>query len=294
MSAARSSVAEAPPPGLATEVPIADGGVADSDGTWIAWRSYGEGDPVLLIMGFMGSGRAWYRLVPHLAGPESPSPRRAVTFDNRGTGDSDRPRGLWSMDDLTRDAVAVMDSAGIERAHVVGASMGGMIAQHLALAHPDRVRSLTLACTHPGRQPGPPPWRMLVSLGLRPLFGPARTFGLVAPLLYSERTRRERPERLEADLRLRFQDGTPVSTAPAQMAAIAGHDTRGRLHELAMPVLVVHGQEDALVPPSAAEDLARLIPGARLVLIPHCGHILTTDAEEESAAAINDFLASAE
>ncbi len=266
-------------------------GIAGHDGVWLAWRAFGEGDPILLIMGFMGSGRAWYRLLPHLAGPSSPSPRRAVTMDNRGTGESDRPLGLWTMDDLAGDALAVMDAAGLDSAHVVGASMGGMIAQHLALDHPERVRSLTLACTHPGgRRPGGLPWRMLASLALRPVFGPERTFPLVAPLLYSERTRTAHRDRLAEDLDMRFQDGTPVATAPAQMAAILGHDTRPRLHELTMPVLVVHGAEDALVPPSAAEELARLIPGARLEIIPHCGHVLTTDAEGEAAAAVLGFL----
>ena len=269
-------------------------GVAENDGVWLAWREYGQGDPILLIMGFMGSGRVWYRLLPHLAGPDSRSPRRAVAFDNRGTGESDRPLGLWTMDELAADAVAVMDAAGLDRPHVVGASMGGMIAQHLALGHPERVRSLTLACTHPGRQGGRPPWRMLASLALRPLIGPGRTFPVVAPLLYSERTRREQPERLREELEMRFRDGTPVSTAPAQAAAIAGHDTRERLGELTMPVLVIHGAEDALVPPSAAEEMAALIPGARLVLIPRCGHVIATDAEEESAGAIVEFLDSVE
>ena len=274
----------------AAPAPQVGAGIADHDGVWLAWREFGEGDPILLLMGFMGSGRAWYRLLPHLAGPSSPSPRRAVTMDNRGTGESDRPLGLWTMDDFAGDALAVMDAAGLESAHVVGASMGGMIAQHLALGHPERVRSLTLACTHPGGQPGGLPWRMLASLALRPFFGPDRTFSLVAPLLYSERTRSERRHRLAEDLEMRFQDSTPVATAPAQASAIFGHDTRRRLRDLAMPVLVVHGAEDALVPPSAAEELARLIPGARLEIIPRCGHILTTDAEEEAAAAILGFL----
>lgn len=282
--------AEAPPARAAAPAPQTGAGIADHDGVWLAWREYGDGDPILLVMGFMGSGRAWYRLLPHLAGSSSPSPRRAVTMDNRGTGESDRPLGLWTMDDLAGDALAVMDAAGLESAHVIGASMGGMIAQHLALEHPERVRSLTLACTHPGRQPGAPPWRMLASLVLRPLFGPERTFPLVAPLLYSERTRTEHRDRLAEDLEMRFQDSTPVATAPAQIAAILGHDTRGRLGELSMPVLVVHGAEDALVPAGAAEELARLIPHARLEIIPRCGHILTTDAEPEAAAAILGFL----
>lgn len=260
-------------------------GSAENDGVWLAWRAHGHGEPVLMIMGFMGSGRAWRRLLPHIAAGHT-----AIAMDNRGTGDSDRPGGRWTMDDLAGDALAVLDATGLESAHVVGASMGGMIAQHLALTAPERVRSLSLCCTSPVGSNGAPPWRMVASIALRPLVGPGRTFPLIAPLLYAERTRRERPERMREDLRLRLEEATPLGTVRGQLAAIAGHDTRARLAELKMPVLVVHGEEDRLVPPARARELAERIPGARLVLIPECGHVLTTDAEEEAAGALLGFL----
>jgi 3-oxoadipate enol-lactonase len=171
-----------------------------------------------------------------------------------------------------------------------------MIAQHLALDHPDRVRSLVLCCTHAGRQRqgGRMPWRLLAGLALRPVLGPTRSFPVVAPLLYSDRTRGERRDRLQEDVEIRELDATPIATAPAQIAAIARHDTRGRLGELEMPVLVVHGDADRLVPPAAAEELAGLIPQARLEMIPGAGHVITTDAEEEAAEAIVGFLDEAE
>jgi 3-oxoadipate enol-lactonase len=271
----------APPPALH---PTASG-VADSDGVWIAWRAHGVGEPVLMIMGFMGSSRAWFRLLPHVA-----ASHRAIVFDNRGTGDSDRPAGLWSIHDLVRDAIAVLDAAGEESAHVIGASMGGMVAQQLALDHPERVRSLTLAATQAARRPGPPPWRMAASLALRSVLGPGRTFALVAPLLYSDRTRSERRERLREDIRVRMEDATPAATGPAQLAAILRHDVRERLPELRMPVLVLHGEEDRLVPADMARELSLRIPGARLVLIPQCGHVITTDAEERAVPEILGFI----
>ena len=262
-------------------------GVAENGGTWLSWRSYGEGEPVLMIMGFMGSSRAWFRLLPHVA-----AHHRAIVFDNRGTGDSDRPRALFSMDDLVGDALAVLDSAGEESAHVIGVSMGGMIAQHLALDHPERVRSLALCCTHPGgRRPEGRPWRLLASIALRPFVGPGGTFRIVAPLLYSERTRVDARDRLEEDMRMRADEVTPAHTALGQGAAIAGHDARERLGELAMPVLVVHGEEDRLVPVENGRELARLIPGAELRIVPNAGHLLGTDAEQESADALLGFFA---
>jgi len=274
---------ESPP----TVAALADGGVAENAGVWLSWRAYGEGEPVLMIMGYMGSSKAWFRLLPHVS-----REHRAIVFDNRGTGDSDRPPGLWSMDDLARDALAVLDAAGHDSAHVLGVSMGGMVAQHLALDHPERVRTLTLCCTQPGGRGGAPPWRMLASIALRPLLGPGATFPIVAPLLYSERTRRDRRDRLREDLEMRWQERTPAASALSQSAAIARHDTRARLAELSMPVLVLHGTEDALIPASAARELASLIPRARLVLVPGAGHVIATDAEDETASALLDFLAS--
>jgi 3-oxoadipate enol-lactonase len=254
----------------------------------IAWHEQGPadpgapGEPVLMIMGLGASSRLWYRLVPWIS-----RRHRVILFDNRGTGDSSPVRSRLTMATFTDDAVAVLDDAGVDSAHVIGASMGGMIAQHIALDHRDRVRSLVLACTTPGGRSGAPPWRMLAASALRPLLGSRRTFPLVAPLLYASRTRAERPDRLREDLERRIQDNTSALTLYAQMGAIAGHDTRGRLAELAgLPTLVMHGLEDNLIPPDRGRDLARLIPGAHLELIPGCGHILTTDAEEHTANAI--------
>lgn len=272
---------------LAPTAALSASGVAENDGTWISWRAYGEGEPVLMIMGFMGSSRAWFRLLPHIA-----ERHRAIVFDNRGTGDSDRPAGLWTMDDLVRDAIAVLDATGAERAHVIGVSMGGMIAQHLALEHPERVRSLGLICTTPVGSNGRPPWRLLVGTALRPFVGPEHIFRLSSPMLYAKHTRDERPEVLADDLKVRLSDPTPARTSWSQLAAIRLHDTRHRLTELAaLPVTVIHGDEDVLVPTDRGRDLAEQIPGSRLVLVPGAGHLLTSDNEQGSADAVLGHLA---
>jgi pimeloyl-ACP methyl ester carboxylesterase len=134
---------------------------------------------------------------------------------------------------------------------------------------------------------GQPPVRMLASSALRPVLGPRLTWNLVKPALYARRTREQFPERIREDLSIRSGRPTPSLTFLAQLAAISGHDTRARLHELAgLGVTVIHGEQDALVPPVRAAELAAAIPGAQLVMIPACGHMLTTDAELESAAAV--------
>ena len=258
--------------------------IARNGSVWLNWRATGppDGEPVLLIMGLAGSSRMWWRFEPQLA-----AEHRTILFDNRGTGDSDGVSGPMSMAAMVDDALAVLDAAGHESAHVFGVSMGGMIAQYLALDHRSRVRSLLLGCTTPGGRRGAPPWRMVASTAVRPVLGPKRTFELVAPLLYAPRTLRDHPGRLREDLRVRAADMTSPATYYAQIAAVARHDTRARLHELGgLPVTVVHGEEDGLVPVEQGRKLAAGIPGARFVGIPGCGHLMTTDAEPETVAAV--------
>ena len=262
---------------------------AHNGSTRLHYEVHGQGDPVLMIMGLGSSAKAWYRLLPHIAGHH-----KAIVFDNRGTGRSDRVSGRLSMDDLVCDALAVLDAAGERRAHVLGASMGGMIAQHVALDHRERVKSLTLCCTSPVGRNGAPPWRLLASVAIRPIVGRERTNGLIAPALYAKRTRGEQPERVQEDQRIRAADETPAATHYAQLGAVAGHDTRRRLSELrGIPTAVVHGDEDTLVPTERGREIAAAIPGAKLVIIPGAAHLMTIDAEEETAAAILQHLASA-
>jgi 3-oxoadipate enol-lactonase len=256
----------------------------------IHWLRAGDraGTPVLLVMGLSGSHRDWYRLIPHLADCD------VVLLDNRGTGMSSAVGGLLTMDDMARDAVAVLDAAGLETAHVHGTSMGGMIAQHLALTHRDRVRSLVLSATTPGGMLGKPPWRMLAATALRPVIGSRRTWPMIAPMVYAERTRLGAPERVREDLRIRSEHPTAARTTVAQMAAIARHDTRRRLGELAgLPVTVIHGDLDRLVPLPHGRALADGIPGARFVLLEGSAHILMTDDEHGLAGAVRDHLAHA-
>lgn len=249
-----------------------------------------HGEPVLHIMGLGGTARAWGRLLPYVE-PDY----RVLTFDHRGTGLSDGVTFPLRMDDLVGDALAVLDAARVECAHVHGVSLGGMVAQELALRHPGRVRSLLLGCTTPGGiVSNEPPWRLIAAAGLRPLLGPERTWPLVTAALYSRRTREEFPERIAEDEALRLEDATSPATIAAQMLAVARHDARDRLHALdGLPVTVIHGTEDTLIPPRAGQALAARIPGARLVLLDGAGHLLGTDAGPEWGAAVREHLRAA-
>jgi len=260
--------------------------VATHAGTQIHWHEQGDGEPLVLIMGLGGSGQAWWRLLRNL-----PPSVRAITLDNRGTGDSDPIRGRFSMEELVGDVLCVLDAAGVERAHLMGVSMGGMVAQRLALDHPDRVASLVLGSTTAVGLRGAPPWRLLGAGALRPLVGPERTWELLAPALYAARTLRDHPELVAEDLRTRGDELQDPRTVAAQLLAVAGHNALGRLAELAgLGVTILHGAQDAVVPAARARELAAAIPGARLVIIEECGHMMTTDAEVASATAVLEHL----
>jgi pimeloyl-ACP methyl ester carboxylesterase len=195
-----------------------------------------------------------------------------------------------TLDDMVADTLAVMDAAGVGDAHILGVSMGGMVAQRLALEHRDRVRSLILGCTTARARAGLPPWRLIAAASIRQL-APRQATELVVPLLYAERTRREAPERILEDLRMRNRDSTSPATIFAQMAAVGSHDVRSRLAELeGLQVTVIHGSEDALIGADRGRELAARIPGARLREIDDCGHLLLTDAQDAVMAAIDEHL----
>lgn len=255
-----------------------------SDGTSLHYEIHGSGEPVLLIMGLGSNAYGWYRTIPWLR-----ERHRVIAFDNRGTGRSDVPPGPYAIAGMAADAAAVLDAAGHDRAHVVGASLGGMIAQRYALAYPNRLRSLVLVCTTPG---GPNSARASGEVMRAMVQGgddPATVYRQNAWFLYGEKTRTHHPERIEEDLVERSR----IPTAPAgylgQLQAAMGHDTWNELSSIPTPTLVVHGDADVLIPTDNGRFLATRIPGAELVLIAGAGHMLQADAGDVVRGAVVDF-----
>jgi pimeloyl-ACP methyl ester carboxylesterase len=185
-----------------------------------------------------------------------------------------------------------MDAAGIESAHVMGASMGGMIAQELALRNPERVRSLLLGCTSCGGFRARPPnlRRVPIFRNWRGLTNEQRARAVV-PMLYGPRTPREV---IEEDLEVRLIRYPTMRGILYQAMAIPFWSSYRRLHRLQMPVLVMHGDKDRVLPPLNGTRLAARIPGAKLVMVPDAGHMLTSDAPYETMGAILSFLERAE
>jgi len=192
---------------------------------------------------------------------------------------------------MADDALAVLGAAGVTTARVFGASMGGMIAQELALNHPERVRSLILGCTAAGGTAVVPADREVVAaLTTRTALPPDQAARVMVPFTYDTSTPRAR---VEEDCMIRERTAISDAAFGAQYQAIRSWPgTIDRLGALAMPVLVIHGETDRLVPPENGHILARAIPHSKLVMIPNASHIFFTDQPEASKAAILSFLAS--
>ena len=257
---------------------------AENAGVKIRWEEEGEGEPLLLIMGLGYSLEMWHRVKPLLT-----DRFRVLLFDNRGVGKSDVPEPGYSIPDMAEDAVAVLDAAGVESAHVLGVSMGGYIAQALAVAHPTRVRSLILGCTACG---GPDAVtaepEVLAALTARGSMSAEEGVRVMIPFIYDPGTP---AEVIDQDLALRLQNYPTEKGYMGQLQAIASHQTYDRLNEVSVPTLVIHGQSDRLVPHDNGADIARRIPGARFVSLPNASHIFFTDQPDATQAAIDEFLA---
>lgn len=249
----------------------------------LEWDEVGSGNPVLLIQG-LGYGRwGWDPLVPRLA-----ERHRVISFDNRGIGGSSVPPGPYTAAEMAGDALAVLDAAGVDTAHIVGISLGGMIAQEFALSHPDRVDRLVLIATTPG-----------ASLGLPMPEVTVRLFAEAAELDPAEAIRRFVVNALAPDVPAETIDAVvalrtanppdPVGWA-GQAAAGTTYDGGERHGQIASHTLVVAGSEDRVVDPRNAEVLGDAIHDSTVHLIAGGGHLLPWDRPDQLADLILDFL----
>jgi 3-oxoadipate enol-lactonase len=271
---------------------MARAGVARRGRVCLHWESAGDGEPVLLITGLGLSAPAWWRTVPALS-----QHLRVLTFDNRGVGRSSPLPWMYTTGEMAEDAVAVLDAAGIECAHVYGFSLGGLVAQQVALRHPDRVRSLVLGATHPGGSRAVHPDTETVNfLRRRSRLSAEEAAWASVPYNYGARARRDHADRIAQDIaqRLRFPVGH--RTYRAQLGAAVLHDSLHQLRRIHVPALVVHGAEDRMVPVDNSGILAQRIAGARVHILPGVGHMYATEepaVEEVIAAFLADGQAQA-
>jgi 3-oxoadipate enol-lactonase len=254
-----------------------------SGGANIFWTEAGSGPPILLIMGLSFTHEMWARLLPALT-PQY----RVLMFDNRGMGRSSVPPGPYSMAQMARDAVAVQNAAGVDSSHVVGASMGGMIAQELALRYPHRVMSLALGCTSSSGLFGKWPHWSFAPRGWSWANGSRQARELaLRRFLYADTTPLER---IEEDIHIRCQCNWSNKGFWSQFAAILAWSSFRNLPSIKVPTMLLHGDQDHLVPPENGRTIARRIPNARFELVKNAGHILTTDQPDICQQLLLSFL----
>ncbi len=250
----------------------------------------GTGPPLLMIMGWIGNAAFWgeaflERLRPHF---------QIIRLSNRGTGLTDKPGGDYGIRLMADDAAGLLRELGVQRAHVLGILMGGMIAQELALNHPQVVQGLALGCTTCGFSHGVPPSAEIATgtgqSGALPPQERVRQFLLTAAT----------PEFLEKAAK-EFWDWiiatwlaapTPWETIGRHFMAIQAFDTYERLPQVQAPTLIIHGDKDILVPVENAEVLRRRIESSRVRIVPGVAHMFFWEKPAESAGAIVEFLSS--
>jgi pimeloyl-ACP methyl ester carboxylesterase len=260
---------------------------ANVNGIKIAYRVQGEGPPLALIMGYRLNSIAWpATLIEQLA-------RRftVITVDNRGTGLSDKPVKGYAIANMARDVSGVLDELEIAQVHVLGYSMGGAIAQEFVRQFPNRVASLILCATMAGGSQAKYATSSVVAT-MRDLDGlsPEQAARRIWRVTYSPGYLEQHRDLAEKQMRREVALPTPLHAADLQFQAFAEFDGSKALAEIRCPTLILTGDLDELIPPQNATMMARLIPGADLVVIPGCGHRVLWEATQSCVDLTTEFL----
>ena len=260
------------------------------NGVELAYAILGNGAPLVMIHGAQGDQSMFADLASGCA-----ADFRVLTFDQRGSGLSEKPDIDYSIAMLADDTAALMDHLRFFPAHVIGVSMGGMIAQELALRHPAKVRSLILGCTTPG---GPNEIHvegnaMAGAYSLQPM-SPEERGKALAQAVYSKGHLARHPEIVAAMIEARRNRPIDPVALGHRMKALSAHDTYDRLPNISCPTLVITGKDDALISWENSRILAERIPGAKLEILDPAGHCFWLERPQESRAAILRFLSGKE
>jgi 3-oxoadipate enol-lactonase len=262
----------------------------NKDGLKLRYEIRGSGEPVALIMGFSGSGRGWGEAFLKLMEARF----KIFVIDNRGTGESDKPDAEFTLGDMAADIAAVLDHAKTPRAHIFGISMGGMIAQEFALAYPERTRGLVLGCTNCGTGHSVPAdpaalANLIPAPGMDPLEQARRAFSVACGKAFLNSAKGQ--EILsQAIAEIGNYPITPMHTFMRQGQAIGGFDSFARLGQIKSPTLIIHGDDDSILPYPNAEVLQGAIAGSKKHTLKAAGHMFFWEVPDEAARAAGDFL----
>lgn len=262
--------------------------LTNANGIELYYEIHGEGEPLLLIMGLAHNLLSWKKSLPALA-----EQFKVIIFDNRGTGRSSKPETPYSIELMAEEAKAVLDAAGVDIAHVYGISMGGMIAQRLALNYPERIKSLILGCTTPGGinqvQPDADVIMTLLSGASIPTT-PLEAAWASVPILYSSYFIENHRDSIAEHIETMIEIPTPAHGFMQQLQACLTHDTYEELGKLNIPALVIHGDADRLIPVENGRMLVEKIIDSELYIVPGAGHLYLTEAQKAVDDKVISFI----
>jgi pimeloyl-ACP methyl ester carboxylesterase len=282
-------------------------GTVKVNGIDIYYEIHGAGEPLLMIEGLGYSAWMWYKQIPALS-----TKYQVILFDNRGAGNTDKPDSEYSIEIMADDASGLLRTLGIGPVHVLGISLGGFIAQELALRHPDLVKSLVLVSTNwgPGRQvmrnsqhlnglfklwgilPGTFEMSGKASVPLGFEYGITKEdrirYGL--SLAFTPEYYKAHPDEIDRIVEWRLENPQPGYAWSRQLAAGMNFDSSGRAGNIHVPTLVINGTEDRIVTPESARELARIIPDSRYMEIDGSGHLLFIERSDEFNEKVMGFL----
>ncbi len=265
-------------------------GYVQASDTKLYYEVHGSGEPLLMIMGLGSSSATWNPVLVS----ELSRHFQTIVYDNRGTGQSDKPAIPYSLEMFANDAIALLDALKIERCHVFGVSMGGMIAQELALGHPSRLQTLTLGCTTCGGKHAvpPPPESLKILTAPRDGASDEEIIRRSWPLAYAKDYIEAHRAELEAAIPRLLAYPTPASAYKRHLDATYGLKTYDRLPSIKTPTLVITGEGDVLIPARNSEIIAERIPGAQYNVITNAGHAFFNQCPEEFIRVFEPFVRS--
>ena len=250
------------------------------------YEEHGRGEPLVLVPGFGTGLWIWYRQFPVFA-----ERFRTIVFDPRGVARSPTSDEPFTMRDLADDLAALLEELKVEKAHVLGASFGGFVAQEFALAHPEQTRSLVLCCTsYGGKGHVPPSPETLAAIASTKGLNTQERVRENLLLAFSPRFVEEQPAEVERVINLRAESNVPESVYLRQLQAAITFDAAARVREIAAPTFVITGDADRIVPHENSLNLAAVIPGAKLKIVEGGSHVFFIEQADEVNRAVIEFI----
>jgi len=260
---------------------------AKVNGINIFYEIHGEGEPLVLVPGLGSDATRWYRNLPGLA-----KEFRVITLDNRGAGRTDKPDEPYSMKIFADDIAGLLDVLGVAKTHLFGVSMGGMISLNFGVLHGDRLISLIPGCTRPGgvHSVADGAGGAVLNPDLVNRLSPEERNRMLLPELWSEAFIRANPALVDEYVKKVSQYAASPASYRRQMTAADAHDVYDRLDEITAPTLVIHGENDRLIPAANAAIIADRIRGAELVILEGLGHGFYSEQPEKVNGILIDFM----